>query len=112
MKAGIARFAAAMLVCGLAAGAALAQAPTPPYPVEPGGPQATVTLVADGRIFVGNERAAADDLEDKLLEIVNRDAPIRLLADKRIRYDRVMRVMDILRRGGFTRVALVAWDGR
>lgn len=110
--AGAARFAAAMLVCALIAGGATAQAPTPPYPIEPGGPQATVTLAADGRIFVGSVRTADDEIEDKLLEIVNRDAPIRLLADKRIRYDRLMRVMDILRRGGFTHVALVAWDGR
>lgn len=119
---GVARVAAvavaavALLVCGLAASGAGAQSAKPAARPEPEAAQApsqaVVTLWADGQLFLGSERIVEDEIEYKLLAIVDRDDRIYLRADKRSRYDRVMHVMDVLRRSGFTKVALVAWDGR
>ena len=115
MASGAVRVAAAVLfLCGLAVGGAGAQSAKPPTQTDtsPVPSQAIVTLSADGQLFLGSERIVEDEIEYKLLAIVDRDDRIYLRADKRSRYDRVMHVMDVLRRSGFTKVALVAWDGR
>jgi biopolymer transport protein TolR len=72
----------------------------------------SLSLDADGRIFVGDAEVATADLPNMLTRLAARggDKPpqIFLRADKGLDYGRVMTVMGELNRAGLNRVALVA----
>ena len=72
----------------------------------------SLSLDADGRIFVGDGEVASADLPNMLTRLAARggDKPpqIFLRADKGLDYGRVMAVMSELNRAGLNRVALVA----
>ena len=72
----------------------------------------SISLDADGRIFVGDAEVSMADLPDLLTRLAARggDKPpqIFLRADKALDYGRVMAVMGELNRAGLNRVALVA----
>ncbi len=72
----------------------------------------SISLDADGRIFVGEAEVPAADLPDLLTRLAARGGEkppqIFLRADKALDYGRVMRVMGELNRAGLNRVALVA----
>lgn len=72
----------------------------------------SISLDADGRIFLGEAEVQTADLPDMLTRLAARggDKPpqIFLRADKGLDYGRVMAVMGELNRAGLNRVALVA----
>ncbi|OFX14286.1 MAG: protein TolR [Alphaproteobacteria bacterium RIFOXYD12_FULL_60_8] len=70
----------------------------------------TVSLKADGRIFVQESEVALEDIGARLKAIagVNPDVRIYVRADKQIKYGQVMEAMGILNEAGFSKVALVA----
>jgi biopolymer transport protein TolR len=72
----------------------------------------SISLDADGRIFVGEAEVPTADLPDMLTRLAARggDKPpqIFLRADQGLDYGRVMAVMGELNRAGLNRVALVA----
>lgn len=72
----------------------------------------SISLDADGRIFVGDAEVSAADLPDLLTRLAARGAnkppQIFLRADRALDYGRVMSVMGELNRAGLNRVALVA----
>jgi biopolymer transport protein TolR len=71
----------------------------------------SISLDADGRLFVNDAEISTADLPDTLTGIAARGADkppqIFLRADERLGYGRVMRVMGELNRAGLNRVALV-----
>ena len=72
----------------------------------------SISLDADGRIFVGDAEVSMADLPDLLTRLaargVEKPPQIFLRADKALDYGRVMAVMGELNRAGLNRVALVA----
>jgi biopolymer transport protein TolR len=72
----------------------------------------SISLDADGRIFVGEAEVPTADLPDMLTRLAARGGEkppqIFLRADKGLDYGRVMAVMGELNRAGLNRVALVA----
>ena len=72
----------------------------------------SISLDADGRIFVGEAEVQTTDLPDMLTRLAARGGEkppqIFLRADKGLDYGRVMAVMGELNRAGLNRVALVA----
>jgi biopolymer transport protein TolR len=72
----------------------------------------SLSLDADGRIFVGDAEVPVADLPDMLTRLAARGGEkppqIFLRADKGLDYGRVMAVMGELNRAGLNRVALVA----
>ena len=71
-----------------------------------------LSIDADGIVYLGEERIAADALPARLAELARPGADgkppqINLRADKALDYGRVMRVMGELNRAGLNRVALV-----
>jgi biopolymer transport protein TolR len=72
----------------------------------------SLSLDADGRIFVGDAEVPMADLPDMLTRLAARGGEkppqIFLRADKGLDYGRVMAVMGELNRAGLNRVALVA----
>ncbi|CAN5356409.1 protein TolR [soil metagenome] len=71
----------------------------------------SISLDADGRLFVNDAEISSSDLPDRLTRIAARGADkppqIFLRADEALGYGRVMRVMGELNRAGLNRVALV-----
>ena len=80
-------------------------APTPP-PVQP----VTVSVQADGTVFVGANKTDLAHLVPSLLVATkqNLDTRILLRGDKRLQYGQLMEVMNELSDGGFNKVGLVA----
>lgn len=72
-----------------------------------------LTMTLDGGLLLGQEDVAPEALV-AALEITtqgNREAPIFLRADRTIAYGDLMRVLDLLRAGGYLKVALVGLEG-
>jgi biopolymer transport protein TolR len=72
--------------------------------------QVTITIAADGAIFLDDEEVAAGGLADRLDEIPrNQGKPplVNLRADTTLDYGRVMAVMGELNRAGFNSISLV-----
>jgi biopolymer transport protein TolR len=69
-----------------------------------------VTVTADGRIYLQETEVALDQLAPRLVAITeeNRDARIFIRGDRGLVYGRIMEVVGIVNRAGFTRVALVS----
>ena len=70
----------------------------------------TVSLNAEGKIFLQDQEVATDDLVTKL-QAIAKDNPERRIfvrGDKDIAYGKIMQVMGTITQGGFTKVALLA----
>ena len=76
-----------------------------------------VSLDKDGRVFIGDQPVAKDDLPVRLAAIAEQGAgaaeprQVWLRADRSLDYGAVMRVMGELNRAGLNRVALVSVGG-
>ena len=70
----------------------------------------TVSINAEGKIFVGETEAALPDLVGRLQAATDSktDRRIFVRGDKGITYGRIMEVMSTVNQGGFTKVALLA----
>jgi biopolymer transport protein TolR len=70
----------------------------------------TVTIKADGSIFLQDQAVDVGDLVGKLQAISqnNPDRRIFVRGDKDLAYGRIMEVMGTITQGGFTKVALLA----
>jgi len=70
----------------------------------------TVSIKADGTIFVQDAQVELADLVPKLQNIAqnNPDRRIFVRGDKDLSYGRIMEVMGTITQGGFTKVALLA----
>jgi biopolymer transport protein ExbD len=68
-----------------------------------------VTLQADGIVAVGNDRVSHSQIPAALARITqgNRDSQLFLRADKSVRYERLMDLLNVLRNAGYLKVALV-----
>jgi len=72
----------------------------------------TVSIKADGKIFMQDQEVALEDLVTKLQAIAQNNPEQRIFVrgDKDLAYGRIMQVMGTITQGGFTKVALLA-DG-
>ncbi len=70
----------------------------------------TVTIKADGQVYLGDDVVNTDDLVGKLQAASQNDPAHRIFVrgDQHIDYGRVMQVMGTITSGGFTKVALLA----
>jgi biopolymer transport protein ExbD len=71
-----------------------------------------LTVKADLSLALGNDRIAAGQLADALDRAAegNRQQRVFLRADKTVPYGELMRVMNLLRRAGYLKVALVGLE--
>jgi biopolymer transport protein TolR len=70
----------------------------------------TVSINAEGKIFLQDQAVELTDLVAKL-QALSKDTPDRRIfvrGDKDLAYGRIMEVMGIITQGGFTKVALLA----
>ncbi|WP_315708135.1 TonB system transport protein ExbD [Brenneria uluponensis] len=69
----------------------------------------TVSLKADNQMYIGDEPVSKDQFIAELDKGSkgNKNARIFLRADKDIDYGRLMTFMDLLRDGGYTKIALI-----
>ena len=70
----------------------------------------TVSINAEGKIFLQEQELQVDELVAKLQAIAenNQDRRIFVRGDKDLAYGRIMEVMGTITQGGFTKVALLA----
>ena len=70
----------------------------------------TVSIDAQGQIFLQNSAVELSDLVAKLQAIAQNDPTRRIFVrgDKDLAYGRIMQVMGTIQEGGFTKVALLA----
>ena len=70
----------------------------------------TVSIKADGNVYLQDEQIQMTDLVGKLNAIANGDRDRRIFGrgDKSIPYGEVMQLMATISQGGFTKVALLA----
>ncbi len=70
----------------------------------------TVTIKADGSLYLGDDAMTTDELVSKLQAASQNDPAHRIFVrgDEHIDYGRVMEVMGRITSGGFTHVALLA----
>ena len=70
----------------------------------------TVSIKADGSIFLQDQAVAVEDLVSKLQAIAQNNPERRIFVrgDKDLAYGRIMEVMGTITQGGFTKVALLA----
>jgi biopolymer transport protein ExbD len=69
----------------------------------------TVSVRADGRVFVGDQVVNVVILEDRLRGMTsgNPDAVVYLRADEGLRYGEVIKVVDVIKRAGVDRIGFV-----
>ena len=69
----------------------------------------TVSVRADGQVFVGNDVVNILLLEDRLRGLVSGrpDSVVYLRADEGLRYGDVIRVVDVIKRAGIVRIGFV-----
>ena len=69
----------------------------------------TVSLNSKGNIYINKKKFTKEQLITKLkaLEKVNKNLKIYIKADKSINYGKVMDLMTVINKSGFTKVALV-----
>lgn len=72
-----------------------------------------LTMTVEGGLLLGQEDVTPEALVATLEAITkgNREAPVFLRADRTIPYGDLMRVLDLLRAGGYLKVALVGLEG-
>ena len=70
----------------------------------------TVSMNADGKIFLQDQEVTVDDLVPKLQGIAKNNPERRIFVrgDKDLAYGKIMQVMGTIAQGGFTKVALLA----
>lgn len=70
----------------------------------------TVSLNAQGKIFLQNTEVPQENLVDQLKNITeaNKDTRIFVRGDKTLSYGRIMEIMGMISAAGFTKVALIA----
>jgi biopolymer transport protein ExbD len=73
----------------------------------------SVTLKADGTVFVDKEQVSLDSLRDVLGEKARtgRDPGVLLFADRSIPYQKLFQVLDRIREAGLNRISLQAEVG-
>jgi biopolymer transport protein ExbD len=73
----------------------------------------SVTLKADGTVFVDKEQVSLDSLSDVLGEKarIGRDPGVLLFADRSIPYQKLFQVLDRIREAGLNRISLQAEVG-
>lgn len=79
--------------------------------VEPPKPSAvTVTITAQGAVFVDQQAVSLETLSDELRQKTRKDTEtdVLLFADRSLAYDRLFNVMDQIRRAGLHRISLQA----
>jgi TolR protein len=71
--------------------------------------QLTVSIKADGNVFVGQNWIPNENLEAHLADIIDKqpDKQVVVKGDRRLKYKEVRKVMQILNEAGFSRVGLV-----
>ncbi|TCS74065.1 cell division and transport-associated protein TolR [Sulfuritortus calidifontis] len=81
---------------------------TPPVP------PLELTIKADGSYWLRDRNGSADpvrvaeaDLADSVRRRAKAEQPVVIAADKSVRYEAVMRAMDVLQRAGIARVGLL-----
>ncbi|MFN3575429.1 MAG: TonB system transport protein ExbD [Tabrizicola sp.] len=72
-----------------------------------------LTLAYDGQLRLGETVISSESLVPELDAATNgkRDTPIYLRADRAIAYGKLMALLDLLRDGGYLKIALVGLDG-
>ena len=70
----------------------------------------TVSINAEGKIFLQDQEVMVDDLVPKLQAIAKNNPERRIFVrgDKDIAYGKIMQIMGTITQGGFTKVALLA----
>lgn len=70
----------------------------------------TVSMNAEGKVFLQDQEVGIDDLVPKLQAIAKNNPERRIFVrgDKDIAYGKIMQVMGTITQGGFTKVALLA----
>jgi biopolymer transport protein ExbD len=68
-----------------------------------------VTVTADGRVYLDTQLVSIGELEDKLRreKAVRPDLPVVVKGDARVQYDKVIQVLDVMKRLQITRLGLV-----
>jgi len=69
----------------------------------------TVSVSADGRVYVGDQPVNIALLEDRLRAMTGgrRESVVYLRADESLRYSQVIRVVDVIKRSGVERIGFV-----
>ncbi|HVO12003.1 MAG TPA: biopolymer transporter ExbD [Vicinamibacteria bacterium] len=83
--------------------------PVANQPQIPPGDRITVSIRADGKVFVADQIVNIVLLEDRLrgLTAGNPEAVVYLRADEGLRYGDVIRVVDVIKRAGVDRIGFV-----
>ena len=83
--------------------------PVANQPQIPQEDRVTVSIRADGRVFVGNDVVNIALLEDRLRGLTSGspDAVVYLRADESLRYGTVIEVVDVIKRAGIDRIGFV-----
>ncbi len=83
--------------------------PMADQPQIPPGDRITVSIRADGRVFVSDQPVNIVLLEDRLrgLTAGNPEAVVYLRADEGLRYGEVIQVVDVIKRAGIDRIGFV-----
>jgi len=83
--------------------------PVANQPQIPQEDRVTVSIRADGRVFVGNEVVNIALLEDRVRGLTSGspDAVVYLRADESLRYGTVIEVVDVIKRAGVDRIGFV-----
>lgn len=68
----------------------------------------TVSVAANGRVYLEGQRVSMDELKERLSNIhtARPDVPVLLKADEALNYGRVVEVLDVVRGVGISRLAL------
>ena len=83
--------------------------PVANQPQIPQEDRVTVSIRADGRVFVGNDVVNLALLEDRVRGLTSGspDAVVYLRADESLRYGNVIEVVDVIKRAGVDRIGFV-----
>ncbi len=83
--------------------------PVANQPQIPPGDRITVSIRADGRVFVSDQPVNIVLLEDRLRGMTagNPEAVVYLRADEGLRYGDVIKVVDVIKRAGVDRIGFV-----
>lgn len=68
----------------------------------------SVTIQADGTIYLDKERVSLDTLEQALKRKAGKETGVLLFSDRNLPYQKLFRVLDRIRKAGLTRVSLQA----
>jgi len=83
--------------------------PVANQPQIPQQDRVTVSLSAEGRVYVGDQPVNLLLLEDKVRALTGgrADAVVYLRADEALRYGQIIRVVDVIKRAGVDRIGFV-----